>query len=282
MKVGVLVPFGEHIADEIRKVHQMGFQNGQISTLTRERYHGMYNEAYFSDERAEKIRAVCEELDFEVTALFAGWSGYCNFAYPEMYWTVGFAPAYLREQRIADVLRGAEFAKKIHVKNVITHIGYLRDDPQDPERRDIMLSLRYIADCLAANGQCLQIETGEMIPVSLIRLIHDIDRENVGINFDPANLLINGRANPSDALDLLLPYVRGMHVKDGVYPQGTEPKGKETPIGEGRVDFAYIIGTLLKNGYQGTFTIEREIEGEEQKKDILRAGEYVREILQRV
>lgn len=282
MNVGVLINMRnvtDHLYRDICKLHNQGFHSCQINTLFENEKRCDFADDYFTDERAAQINAACTELDFKVTALFAGWSGYKQFAYPENYCSIGFVPSYLRERRISDVLNGADFAHKIHVQDVVTHIGFVGDNPNDPERKAIVLSLRYIADCLKERGQYLHIETGEMIPVSLVQLICEIDRENVGINFDPANFLINGRANPSDAIDLLLPYVRSMHVKDGVYPTGTNPKGHETPVGEGSVDFEYIISKMLDNGYKGSFTIEREISGEQQAKDIIRAANYIRNII---
>jgi len=279
MKVGVFINLSENVCNDIRRMHSLGFDNCQLNSLPP---FGEYSGECFSDEIADKINAVCKELNFTITAVFAGWSGYHNFGYPEMYKTLGFVPGYLRDRRMKDVLAGADFAAKLNVKNVFTHIGYLRDDPHDEQREAIVVTLRYIADHLKKNGQALQIETGEMLPVSLVQLFVEIDRDNVGVNFDPANFLINGRANPSDALNLLLPYVKGVHAKDAVYPTGTNPKGHQCPVGEGQVDFAYIIRTLLKSGYEGCLTIEREITGDQQIKDIVNAAEYLRAMINKI
>ena len=276
MRIGVFVGLSEHVCDDIRRMKDFGFESGQLNSLVP----GLgYDPSHMTQENAEKIRKTCEETGFEFTAVFAGWSGYHSFKYPEMYRTLGLVPAYLRERRMRDILTGADFAYRLGVTNVFTHIGYVRDDPHDPDREEIKLILRHIATELGKRGQSLQIETGEMIPLSLVQLIHDIGCENVGVNFDPANFLTNARANPSDALDLLVPYVRGVHAKDAVYPTGTNPKGHETPIGQGRVDFPYIIRVLRENGYDGDLTIEREISGEEQLRDIVKAAEYLRALI---
>lgn len=276
MRVGVFIGLDDRVCDEIRRMYDCGFESCQLNSL---QPFGKYDRTIFTDELASQILKTCEKLNFEITAVFAGWSGYHSFKYPEMYRTLGLVPVYLRERRTNDILAGAEFARKLGVRNVFTHIGYVRDDPHDPEREEIKLILRYIASELLKNGQSLQIETGEMLPLSLVQLINDISLENVGVNFDPANLLINARGNPSDALDLLVPYVRGVHAKDGVYPTGINPKGRETPIGQGRVDFQYIVNTLKAHGYDGDLTIEREITGEEQTRDILAAAEYLRRLI---
>ena len=113
----------------------------------------------------------------------------------------------------------------------------------------------------------------------MLRAIRDIDSPCIGVNFDPANLLMYGKANPVDALDILGPYVRGFHAKDGEYPVDPGRLGPEKPLGAGRVDFPALIKKLLAAGYDGPLTIEREIEGEEQRSDILKAKRILDRII---
>jgi L-ribulose-5-phosphate 3-epimerase len=273
MRIGVFLPLDNHIEDHINKASDMGFKSCQLYCFKPE---------FYSNDLVDRISSISRELKFEITAFFAGWSGYHSFAYPDMYRTIGLIPVYLREKRTKDILEGADFAYKLGIKNVFTHIGYLPDDPLNKDRLEIKDILAYIADILAKRGQNFQIETGEMLPLSLVQLIKDIGRENVGVNFDPANFLINGRANPLDALDLLGPYVRGVHAKDAVYPIGTNPKGKETPLGHGFVNFELLIKKLISFGYCGDLTIEREITGDEQIRDIKLAKKHLEEILEKI
>lgn len=276
MRIGVFLRYSEDLPEQIRKMSALGFHCGQLNAGCG--FMG-YPDSVFDDRTAQNVRVACEEADFEITAVFAGWSGYSSFAYPEMYRTLGLVPAYLREQRTKDILTGAAFAKKLGVKNVFSHMGYIRDDPADPEHVEIVQVIRMIANRLKDEGQNLQIETGEMLPLTLLQLIHDTGCDTLGVNFDPANFLINARANPSDALDMLLPFVRGVHAKDAVYPVYPAPKGKETPLGEGKVDFPYIVRRLRESGYPGDLTIEREITGEQQIQDIRKGAAYLRTLL---
>ena len=101
--------------------------------------------------------------------------------------------------------------------------------------------------------------------------MHDVGLDNLGINLDPANLILYGKANPVDALGVIGKYVRDVHGKDGLYPTNGRELGCETPLGEGKVDFPRFVARLKELGYDGAITIEREISGEEQKKDIVRA-----------
>jgi sugar phosphate isomerase/epimerase len=102
---------------------------------------------------------------------------------------------------------------------------------------------------------------------------------NVGINFDPANLILYGKANPVDALDILGQYVLGVHAKDGLYPKDGYTLGSEVSLGEGKVDFERLIPKLNAGGYHGAITIEREISGEQQIRDIKKAKQILDKIL---
>lgn len=105
---------------------------------------------------------------------------------------------------------------------------------------------------------------------------------NLGVNLDTANVILYGRANPVDALDVFGKYVRNLHAKDGCYPTNGHDLGMETRIGEGKVDFNRLFEKLHEIGYDSYVTIEREIEGEEQNKDILYAKEYLENIIEMV
>jgi sugar phosphate isomerase/epimerase len=123
-------------------------------------------------------------------------------------------------------------------------------------------------------------ESGQETPVVLLRAIEDIGLLNIGINLDPANLILYGKGNPVDALDVFGGYVRGVHAKDGCYPTSGRYLGEEMPIGQGKVDFPRLLAGLKKLGYTGALTIEREISGEQQVKDIHMAIGYINKILQ--
>ena len=146
MNVGVFTHMGakmnESMYDKIQKIHDLGFHSCQINTLMYYKGRCDFADDFYTQERVDQINAACRDFDYKVSALFAGWSGYRRFTYPECYWSIGFVPSDLRQRRITDVLNGADFADRIGVKNVITHIGYLRDDPCDSERKSIVLGLR--------------------------------------------------------------------------------------------------------------------------------------------
>ncbi|MEA5064466.1 MAG: sugar phosphate isomerase/epimerase family protein, partial [Eubacteriales bacterium] len=185
--------------------------------------------------------------------------------------TLGLVPAAYRDRRTETLLKGSDFAQKLGVRLLVTHAGFLPENPYAPEYQGVLTALRAVAARCARNGQCFLFETGQETPVTLCRVIEDLGMDNLGVNLDPANLLMYGTANPCDALGLLGKYVMGVHCKDGVYPTDGRTLGEEKALGEGAVDFPKLIGLLKAMGYSGDYTIEREISGEEQKRDILKA-----------
>ena len=102
---------------------------------------------------------------------------------------------------------------------------------------------------------------------------------NLGVNLDPANLLMYGKGNAIDALDVLGEYVRGVHAKDGEYPVDGRELGMEKPVGQGRVNFPMLLNKLKAIGYKGALTIEREISGEEQIKDIIETKKLLENLI---
>jgi sugar phosphate isomerase/epimerase len=111
-------------------------------------------------------------------------------------------------------------------------------------------------------------ETGQETPVTLLRLIRAVGTGNLGVNLDPANLVLYGKANPVDSLDVLGPYVRNLHAKDGFYPTDPMELGREVKVGEGAVNWPRLVTRLGEIGFSGEFIIEREISGEQQRRDI--------------
>jgi sugar phosphate isomerase/epimerase len=158
-------------------------------------------------------------------------------------------------------------------------VGFIPENPGDPVYGDLLAALRELAEHCGALGLEFWFETGQETPITLLRTIEDLGLPNLGINFDPANLLMYGKANPLDALDVFGRYVRGVHAKDGEYPTNGRELGVEKPLGQGRVNFPALIGKLRDLGYGGALTIEREISGEQQIADIKAGKAYLESLL---
>lgn len=269
MELGVLVLFKEDVENEIKKVHDYGFSSCQLSA---------WKEELFKDEFADKINNATQKYNVKISTFWCGWAGPGVWDFYDGPHTLGLIPEAYRFDRIRMLKHGSDFAKKIDVKNIATHVGFLPEVPTTAEYRSIVCSLRNLANYVKNNGQYFLFETGQETPVTLRRTIEDIGTGNLGINLDPANLILYGKANPVDALDVFGEYVRDVHGKDGVYPTNGQSLGLEKPLGEGKVNFPRLLARLKEIGYDGPITIEREISGEEQIKDILKAKKILENI----
>lgn len=255
MKLGCMVHLKSQFEEQIARLRELGIPTCQVNC---------WEPDLLTDENAQRVVRVCKENGITVSAFWCGWSGPVKWNFYEGQSTLGLVPAAYRWQRMQDLMKGALFAEKIGVTDVITHCGYLPEDPTSKEYSDIVVSLRYLAEFYKKHGRWFLFETGQETPVTLLRTITDVGTDNLGINLDPANLILYGKANPVDALDVFGQYVRGIHGKDGRYPTDGRNLGKETPLGEGKVNYPVFIRRLHEIGYDGAITIEREVSGEEQ------------------
>ena len=268
MKIGVCVSFGdiETMPEKFIKLREQGFDNCQLISWSPERW---------TDENAEKLNAMLEEYGVEISAFWCGWQGPCTWNFYEGHQNLGLVPAEYREMRVQNLCDGADFAAKLGVVNVVTHMGFIPENPNDPEFVPFCDAVRRVADHLKKNDQWLLFETGQETPVTMLRCFETAGADNLGVNLDTANVILYGKSNPVDSLDVFGKYVRNLHAKDGKYPTNGHDLGVETAIGEGKVDFYGVIKGLHELGYDGYITIEREISGEQQAKDILAAKAYL-------
>lgn len=160
-----------------------------------------------------------------------------------------------------------------------THCGFIPENPNDPVYKETIAAMKEVVGYCKSNGQNFRYETGQETPITLVRAMQDVGLDNQGVNFDLANLILYGKANPVDAIELLGPYVQGIHAKDGLFPTNPKELGKEVPIGKGKVDFPRIIERLKQLNYQGAVTIEREISGPQQVADVREAKNYLEKLI---
>jgi sugar phosphate isomerase/epimerase len=212
-----------------------------------------------------------------VCAFWSGVPGPAKWNFTQGPVTLGLVPPEHREQRSAALKKGADFAKRIHAKAVITHCGFIPENMTDPLYDGVVEAIRQVAEYCKSLGLEFWFETGQETPVVLLRTIERIGTGNLGINLDPANLLMYGKANPIDALDVFGQYVRNVHVKDGMYPTNGDELGQEVQVGRGKVRFPEFVERLKEIGFNGELIIEREIkEGREKNRDIIETIENLR------
>ena len=275
MKVGVCIQFDsmDEMSKKFNSLVDNGFDNFQLIC---------WNLSLFTEENAKKINELCKEYGVTISAFWCGWEGPSKWNFTEGPKTLGLIPLEWRETRIKNLCAGSDFAKLLGVENVVTHMGFIYEDMNHPDFEPFCEAVRKVAEHCKANGQNLLFETGQETPVAMLRTFEKVGMDNLGVNLDTANLILYGKANPVDSLDVFGKYVRNLHAKDGTYPTDGMNLGNETAIGEGKVDFRGVIAGLHALGYDGYVTIEREISGEQQTKDILAARDYLNAIINEV
>ena len=222
-------------------------------------------------ERAEEFLKRLAELDITITCVFGGFDGESYADIPTVKKTVGLVPAETRHARVVELKEIADFAKLLGVDVVGLHVGFVPHDTADPDYAAILDVTRDICDHLADNSQALHLETGQEPADVLLRFLNDVDRQNLFINFDPANMILYGVGEPISALKQLASHVRSVHCKDANWSdQPGETWGEEKPLGQGAVDMEAYLRTLQEIGFTGPLTIEREIPQEplRQKEEI--------------
>lgn len=267
IRLGVITGLRKDPDAAIKRVHDLGFPTCQLSI------------GAFDDETVKKTRDALEKYHVEASSSVA------TGPPPEIYdfyhgpMTIGIAPRQYRAARIARIKQVSDFAKKAGIPGVQAHCGFIPENPNEPLYTEVVNAIREVAQYCKQNGQTFRCETGQETPITLVRAIKDVGLDNVGVNFDVANLILYGKANPADAVELLGPYVMGVHAKDGLYPTDPKKLGDEVPIGQGKVNFPVIIAHLKKIGYQNPLTIEREIQGPKQTEDILSSKKFLEKLI---
>ncbi len=272
-KIGVLIGYNSNtdITAEFQKAADMGLKCCQLC--------GRDQKAY-TDENVQKVLAASIEKDIEITAIWAAWSGPQEWNFYGGPATLGIVPPAYRELRMRELYASADFAYKLGVTDVITHVGFIPENPFDPDFNGTVCALRAFAQYLKARGQYFLFESGQETPVTMLRTIEEIGTDNLGVNFDTANLILYGKASSVDALDVIGQFVRNTHCKDGFYPTTGKNLGREVALGEGKADFPKIVKKLKELNYTGPYVIEREISGEQQVKDIIRARDFISSLLE--
>lgn len=269
MRIGAVIVMNDEMEQSFEKLSSMGIHSCQLHN---------WNPQWMTEEMAERIREYARKYKMEITAFWCGWSGPIVWDFKSGPHTLGLVPVVHRRQRCEELKAGSDFAKKLGVTDLITHVGFLPENPATTEYASLVADLRDLAQYVKGNGQYFLFETGQETPVTLKRTIEDIDTGNLGVNLDPANLILYGKGNPIDALDVLGKYVRGIHGKDGFYPTDGYHLGEEVRIGDGKVNYPLFVRKLAELGYQGAVTIEREITGDKQTEDIIYAKSYLEKL----
>lgn len=226
-----------------------------------------------TEETADEFLKKLSDAGITLTAVFGGFEGESYADIETTKRTIGLVPPDTREERLEEMKEIADFANILGCDVVALHIGFVPEDRDGDDYKSLVEATRELLDHIAAHGQNLHLETGQETAAHLLDFIGDVKRNNLFINFDPANMILYGTGDPIEALKRVGHLVKSVHCKDAKWAaEGERGRawGEEVPLGEGDVGMSTYLHTLKELGYEGPLTIEREIahDRERQKADI--------------
>jgi L-ribulose-5-phosphate 3-epimerase len=272
IRLGKVVWVGEgQTADAVvRGVSELGLHTCQIGF------------EHMSVQVVQPLRDALAKYGVEATALSEHNPGRRIFDFYQGPLTIGVIPASTRAVRIQALKLAADVACLAGIPAIHTHCGFIPEDPNDPIYPQAVAAIKAVASHCNERGLMLLCETGQETPTTLGRMIDDVNLGNVFANLDVANLILYGKGNPVDAMEVLGERVRGIHAKDGRFPTNARELGAETAIGAGKVDFPALFQQLKRVNYKGSMLIEREVGGEEQRKrDIIQSVAFLQALIVR-
>lgn len=271
MALGLLIKPADGPEETISRVQQLGFSNCFFSL---DAYIGQYSPAL-----ADRISSLLTQFSIVATAAEVVGPGRRVWDFENGPSTIGLVPRETRASRIDALKQTSDFAKILGIPLIQTHCGFIPEDPHDPLYDETVAAIQEVAKHCAGNGQSFLMETGQETPTTMSRVLENANQSNLGVGLDTANLILYGKANPVDAVEILGPHIKSVHAKDGRWPTNPMKLGKEVVIGSGLVDFKAVFSKLSGLAYTGTITIERETHGPKQIEDVKQEKLYLEHIL---
>lgn len=281
MEIGIMLsvavgdhPGQEHLTpdEQLKKAKAVGVNNVQL---------GCPPDEFLAGDGFMSLKKQIEESGIRVTTVFCGFEGESYADIPTVKQTVGYVPEETRAERIEKTYAISEFAKGLGVDAVAAHIGFIPHDEEDPLFQAMVETMRKIADYCAQNGQVFSLETGQETGEALLHFLKAVDRENLKVNFDPANMILYGCGEPIAAMEEVKEHIVSVHAKDASWSEHPgETWGTETPLGEGDVGMDRFVEKLKQIGFDGYITIEREIAGPEQIEDMKKGVALLRGLVE--
>jgi len=232
---------------------------------------------------AQELKQKMVNASVTPTVVFCSFEGESYADIPTVVKTVGLVPKETREQRLEEAKAISDFAKWLGVPVTALHLGFIPEQQNDPDYQELIEVTKKLCDHCQSNGQRLHLETGQETAEVLLQFISDMNRKNLAVNFDPANMILYGTSEPITALKMIGNHVKSVHCKDAKWSANPKVEwGEEVPLGQGDVGMKNFLQTLKEIGYIGPLTIEREISGEQQIKDIAEAVHLLTELRQQV
>jgi sugar phosphate isomerase/epimerase len=268
--IGVMFWAGDQPSETLATLQDLGFRGGQM---------GVPGKLNLDARLTQEWKKALEQAHFTVYTVFAAFEGESYADIPTVQRTVGFIPHVTREVRERRMLEVSDFAARLSVPAVATHVGFVPEDTSHTDYLAVREMVRRVCDHAVSHQQTFALETGQERATVLLDFLLDVNRRNLGINFDPANMILYGTGDPIQSLEVVGQHVVSVHCKDGDWPPPEVPGalGTERPLGQGAVDLkAFLVG-LKKIGYKGPLTIEREVQDKDERLRDIREGKALLE-----
>ena len=265
--IGVFASLDAGLGVKLSVVRELGIPTIQLHAPSRPA-----RTAEGAREFLDKLR----EIDVTLTAVFGGFEGESYADIPTVERTVGLVPRETRAAREAEMREIADFARLLNVDVVALHLGFVPHDEKNSLWTEAVQLTRALCDHCRGNRQALHLETGQEDADTLVKFIAAVERDNLFVNFDPANMILYGSGEPIEALRKVGRWVKSVHCKDAKWAANPGKEwGQEVALGDGDVGFENYLRTLDEIGYTGPLTIEREIP-QDPNRQMVEIGRAVR------
>ena len=251
-------------ADLVDKLKRIGIPRVQLALDPIREKPGVWN----------GVGDVLRANGFSVVSGMIGFVGEDYSTMETIHTTGGVAPDETWDENWENAPKAAETASRLGINLVTFHAGFLSPDEKDPAYEKMRHRLDLIADVFAAKNIDVAFETGQETAVVLVEFLKKLGRKNVGVNFDPANMILYDNGNPIEALRDLGGWLKQVHIKDGTRTKVPGTWGEEVVVGTGEVPWREFFATLRALNFKGHCCIEREA-GSSRAEDILAARQFV-------
>jgi len=227
------------------------------------------NKIHLDLKAAEKLRPLWEQEGVAITCTMVSFPAEDYTTLDSIRSTGGIVPDEVWELNRGIVLTAIHSTKFLNVPSLSFHAGFI--DPTNAARFQTFIQrLTFLADAAKDVGVLILLETGQETGIELKHLMEEMKHPSIGINFDPANMILYGKGDPVIAMKLLAPWIHHVHLKDAISSKEPNNWGTEVPWGEGEVNSRQFIAQLKEMNYSGYLAVEREA-GSEREKDIITA-----------
>lgn len=269
ISIGVIQYNSENIDKSFAELRELGFETCQLA------YNNKFDPAF-----AERLQKASKKYNIKVTTVIGVPGKYSTWNFKDGPSTIGLVPQKEREEKMIEYKKMIDFCALANIPAIHSHFGFIPEDPSSKLYKNFVHTMQILAQYAKNKNIMIYFETGQETPITLVRAIKDIGFDNIYINCDLANLLMYGKANAVDAVRIFGNLIKEVHAKDGKYPDPNNPYelGEEVSIPTGDVNFPAVIKELKRQNFEGSLTIECELNGDH-KDYIIQTKTYLQNLL---